>query len=177
MKFLAILIATGTFFKFKYFYFCLCRKRNGSGSFRGAYESDEEIAYVGLGINGYVWYPTVCCQQCCGADPLLLPHPTLPRKRRRFNLEWLRLRNEFPGAPWQHKFKKFSSTNLALPVGTIFYLHFRILYASEHEHEKENKKFYRKILQCCCEYLAWFEFIGSVALEPDPILFYILCYC
>ena len=56
MKFLAILIASGTFFKFKYFYFCLCRKRNGSGSFRGAYESDEEIAYVGLGINGYVWY-------------------------------------------------------------------------------------------------------------------------
>ena len=66
-------------------------------------------------------YGTVCCQQCCGADPLLLPHPTLPRKRWRFNLEWLRLRNEFPGAPWQHKFKKFSSTNLALPVPYFIY--------------------------------------------------------
>jgi hypothetical protein len=41
-----------------------CRKRNGSGSFGGAYESEEEIAYVGLGVNVYVfqsstWYLNV----------------------------------------------------------------------------------------------------------------------
>jgi hypothetical protein len=64
-----------TYCPFAYSVLC-CRKRNGSGSFGGAYESEEEIAYVGLGVNVYVFqFSTVkmCCFFCSVADPDLNP--------------------------------------------------------------------------------------------------------